>query len=104
MGFGELSVGVANHHRAAATAATDADRDLDDVGDDGDAVGARQQAVGNERVALAVQLFEDARGFDEPRFFASAREGGLCDAGRTSGGEQQREQKFFHARFLAGIQ
>ena len=46
--------------------------------------------AGNGGVALRTQFFEHARGFDEPRFFTRAGEGGLRHAGRTGGDEQQR--------------
>ena len=46
------------------------------------------QAIGDEGVALRAQLFEHARGFDEPGFFARAGEGGLRDAGGAGGDER----------------
>ena len=51
-------------------------------------------------VALRAQFFEHARGFDEPGFFAGAGEGGLRDAGRAGGDEQQRDEKFIHGHSL----
>ena len=91
-GVAEFAVGVANDHGAAAAPAADHGGDFHDIGDDGDAVGAGHQAIGNGGVALRAQFFEHARGFDEPRFFARAGEGGLRDAGRAGGDEQQREE------------
>jgi hypothetical protein len=57
--------------------------DLDDVGDHGDAIGARHEALGDGSVTLGEQLFEYAGSFDEPRFFARARKCGLDGARGT---------------------
>jgi hypothetical protein len=83
-----------------AAAPAGEERDLGEIGEDGDAVGALQQSVGDHLIARVAQLLQHLTGDEQTPFLARGLRlngGGDAEQGESS---QQRDERGAHAHVV----